>query len=213
MAIMSKFRHKSASKSFGLGSTHPPPHLRNFQIKAEKSASNNLDSGWTPPPFGQSPNASRLAYRLASIREDIMRKKLLTFGHRLREGGGKPKSKSFGVFFGGLLLDITEERGGGADMQFVKATFGQCLKVGDFLLRMASPRQVSDNVKKLFSFWFAGTRLYTIISQICKLYLVQLFILCSSRLCLPIIRIKALYIYKVYFLNGTPLNSKYIILL
>ena len=44
-----------------------PPPLENVQIQAEKSASNNLDSGWTPPAFGQSPNTSRFACGMASL--------------------------------------------------------------------------------------------------------------------------------------------------
>ena len=47
------------------------------------------------------------------LREDIPRKKPLTFGHCPKGGRGvQPESKSFGVVFLGLLLDITEERGG-----------------------------------------------------------------------------------------------------
>ena len=50
-----------------------------------------------------------------SVREVIQRKKLLTFGHCPKGGGGwvQPESKSFGVVFCCLLLGITEERGGG----------------------------------------------------------------------------------------------------
>ena len=70
MFIMSKFTQKSDSKVFGLGSTIPP--LANVKIKAKKSASNNLDSGWPPPPsFGQYPNISRFVYGLASLTEEI----------------------------------------------------------------------------------------------------------------------------------------------
>ena len=47
----------------------PPAPLENVQIKAEKSALNNLDSGWPPSsPFGQSPNMSRFFSGLASLK-------------------------------------------------------------------------------------------------------------------------------------------------
>ena len=45
------FCQKKCLKSFGLGSTPPPSLKKNVRIQADKSASNNLDSGWTPP-FG-----------------------------------------------------------------------------------------------------------------------------------------------------------------
>ena len=74
MFIMSKFTQKSDSKVFGLGSTLPPTprSLANVKIKAKKSASNNLDSGWTPPPtpLRQCPNMSRFLFRLASLTYD-----------------------------------------------------------------------------------------------------------------------------------------------
>ena len=63
---MSKFTQKSDSKVFGLGSTLPPL-LGKCQNQSQKSASNDLDSGWTPPPLRQCPNMSRFLFRLASL--------------------------------------------------------------------------------------------------------------------------------------------------
>ena len=53
------------------------------------------------------------------LREVILRKKLLPFGH-CQKGGGGAKFKSFGVFFLVLLLDILEERRGGGLNLFQK---------------------------------------------------------------------------------------------
>ena len=64
------------------------------------------------------------------LREDIPKKKLLTFGHCPKGGGGvQPESKSFGVFFVRLLLDITKERWGGLNLfQNLWGSFGVVLR-------------------------------------------------------------------------------------
>ena len=66
---MSKFKHKSASKVLDWGQSSTPQ--KNVQIQADKSASNNLDSGWTPPPFGQCPNRSRVSSGIASLSHSL----------------------------------------------------------------------------------------------------------------------------------------------
>ena len=58
-----------------------PPPLENVQIKAEKSASNNFDSGWIPPPFGQNPNMNRFFPGKASLsRPSGSKPSLIAFG-------------------------------------------------------------------------------------------------------------------------------------
>ena len=71
MFIMSNLKQKSASKVFGLGSTPPPP-WKMSKSKQKKGASNNLDSGWAPPPFGQCPHRSRFFLGIASLRHTLL---------------------------------------------------------------------------------------------------------------------------------------------
>ena len=50
-----------------------------------------------------------------SVREDIPKKKPLTFGHCPKGGRGvQPKSKSFGVVFLGLSFGHFQKKGGGS---------------------------------------------------------------------------------------------------
>ena len=49
------------------------------------------------------------------LREVILKKKLLPFGHVQKGGGVQPESKSFGVVFSGLSFGHFKKKGGGVE--------------------------------------------------------------------------------------------------